>query len=124
MHLYATRVFKRGVIAARGPRGPVSMNAGTRQSGQKLRATAALMLGLIAGVPSGLAQQAATPDPPQNKAASTLPSAPTPTPTQPLDLRQSKRDFSARRMPAGLALGNVYAHADSRGQFHQLRAAI
>ena len=102
MHLYATRVFKRGVVAARGPRGPFSMNGSTRQPGQKLRATAALMMGLMAGVPSGWAQESAAPNPPQNKAASALPSAPTPTPTQPLDLRQSKRDFSA---PAHSMLG-------------------
>ena len=88
MHLDGTRVFKRGVIAAQGS--------------QKLRSVAALMLGLIAGMPSGLAQEQANPNPPQNKVASALPSAPTPTPTQPLDLRQTKRDFS---QPAHSILG-------------------
>jgi outer membrane protein len=80
MHLYGTRVSRRREMAA--------------QAGQKLRATAALMLGLIAGAPSGLAQQGANPAPPQNQAASSLPSAPAPTPTEPLDLRQTQRDFS------------------------------
>jgi len=85
MHLYGIRVSKRPAIAAQ---------AGVKaHTGQKLRATAALMLGLLAGTPSGFAQEAA-PAPPQNKAASNLPSAPTPTPTEPLDLRQSQRDFS------------------------------
>ena len=65
-----------------------------RQAGQNLRATAALMLGLVAGTPSGFAQQAGTPAPPQNSSASNLPSAPTPTPTEPFNLRQTQRDFS------------------------------
>jgi outer membrane protein TolC len=67
---------------------------------QKLRATAALMLGLIAGTPSGFAQQASPA--PQNQTASALPSAPVPTPTQPADLRQTQRDFS---IPAHGMLG-------------------
>jgi outer membrane protein TolC len=68
---------------------------------QKLRATAALMLGLIAGTPSGFAQQA-TPAPAQNASSSALPSAPAPTPTEPLNLRQATRDFS---VPAHGMLG-------------------
>src|SRR4051812_47133916 len=80
MHLYGIRVFERPTIRA--------------QAGQKLRATAALMLGLIAGMPSGFAQQEANPARPQIRDASTLPSAPTPTPTEPFDLRQTQRDFS------------------------------
>ncbi len=80
MHLYGTRVFVRPMSGV--------------QTGRKLRATAALMLGLVAGTPWGYAQQAATPAPPQSAAASNLPSAPTPTPTEPLDLRQTQRDFS------------------------------
>jgi len=60
------------------------------------------MLGLAAGTPTGFAQQAATPAPQQNSAASNLPSEPTPTPTEPLDLRQTKRDFSR---PAHSMLG-------------------
>ena len=80
MHLYGIRVSRRREMAA--------------QAGQKLRATAALMLGLIAGTPSGFAQQEANPAPPQTHSASSLPSAPAPTPTEPLDLRQTQRDFS------------------------------
>ena len=89
MHLYGIRVFERPSIVAR--------TAGIEVRGQaghgRLRAVAALMLGLVAGVPSGLAQQA-TPEPPQSKAASNLPSAPPPIATEPLDLRQTQRDFS------------------------------
>src|SRR3974390_3191441 len=66
------------------------------------------MLGLMAGMPSGFAQQpapAAAQDQPstKNKDASNLPSAPTPAPTEPLSLRQTERDFSR---PAGPLLGN------------------
>ena len=89
MHLYGTRVSMR--------RKTVGLQAPTSQ---KLRATAALMLGLIAGTPSGFAQQASPA--PQNQTASALPSAPVPTPTQPADLRQTQRDFS---IPAHGMLG-------------------
>ncbi|HUB30234.1 MAG TPA: TolC family protein [Terracidiphilus sp.] len=59
------------------------------------------MLTLIAGINSGYGQQ--TPTESTNKAASTLPSAPVPTQTEPLFLRQSARDFSK---PAGRLLGD------------------
>ncbi len=91
MHLYGTRVFERTVRGQAGTRGVA-----------KLRAVAALALGLMAGMPSGLAQEA-TPTAPQNKAASSLPSAPAPVPTEPLDLRQTQRNFSN---PAGGLTGN------------------
>jgi outer membrane protein len=91
MHLYRTRVFERRFAGA--------------QRAQKLRATAALMLGLLAGTPSGFAQQDGNPAPPQNKSASNLPSAPSPTPTEPLDLRQTKQDFSR---PAHSILGTPW----------------
>ena len=77
MHLLGTRVFK-------------------RQAAGKLRATAALMLGLMAGMPSGFAQQQTAA--PSDKQASTLPAAPTPTVTEPLYLRPSQRDFT---LPGG-----------------------
>jgi len=106
MHLYGTRVFERPTIAAhtaRGPRGQVFVRGVEvrGQAGQKLRATAALMLGLMAGMPSGFAQQptATTPD----KQASNLPPAPAPASTEPLNLRTSARDYSR---PAGRLLGN------------------
>ncbi len=112
MHLYSTRVFERPAIAARTVRGPqgqafvrgvkVRGPRGGKAAGQKLRAAAVLTLGLIAGIPSGFAQQEVNPAPPQNKTASSLPSAPTPTPTEPLDLRQTQRDFSR---PAHSMLG-------------------
>jgi outer membrane protein TolC len=78
--------------------------AGRGQAGKRLRAVAAVMLTLAAGMPSGFAQQALgagakTAD----KAASALPSAPAPVLTQPLDLRSSQRDFSR---PAGRLLGD------------------
>lgn len=98
MHLYSLRVFGRPTFTEGAPRIVIR----GRQTGQKLRATAALMLGLIAGTPSGFAQQDAAPVPPQNKAASNLPSAPAPIPTEPLNLRQTPRDFSR---PAHSILG-------------------
>jgi outer membrane protein TolC len=66
-----------------------------------LRAFAATFLTLAACVPSGYAQQAPTAT--TNKAASELPSAPVPTQTEPLTLRQSARDFSK---PAGRLAGD------------------
>ncbi|MGB8259357.1 MAG: TolC family protein [Terracidiphilus sp.] len=72
---------------------------GRGHAGSRLRAVAALMLGLTAGMPSGFGQQAAPPD----KAASELPQAPTPVLTEPLKLRPSARDFA---IPAGRLRGN------------------
>jgi len=71
------------------------------QAGNRLRAIAACVLTLAAGVPSGWAQQTAPVT--TDKAASELPSAPVPTPTEPLGLRDSQRDFSR---PAGKLFGN------------------
>lgn len=88
MHLFGISVFEQQEKTARTISG---------QAGKQLRAVAAVMLTLTAGVPSGLAQQA--PD----KAASALPAAPAPAPTQPLDLRSTQRDFSK---PAGHFLRN------------------
>jgi outer membrane protein TolC len=89
MQLFGRRVFEQQV-AVRPRRG---------QAGSKLRAVAAVMLALTAGVPGSFAQQITAPD----KAASELPAAPSPTLTEPLDLRPSSRDFS---QPAGRFLGN------------------
>ncbi|HEY3706029.1 MAG TPA: TolC family protein [Terracidiphilus sp.] len=58
-----------------------------------LRATAALMLALITGVPSGFAQQATT-NLPQPKQSSGLPAAPEPLATSPASLRQTQHDYS------------------------------
>ena len=134
MHLYSTRVFERQSVSARTVRGPRETGVPCKRSllagvegrvlvrgvevrglegrgmrgAARLRAAAALMLGLMAGMPSGFAQQpapAAAQDQPgtKNKDASNLPSAPTPAPTEPLSLRQTERDFSR---PSGPLLGN------------------
>jgi len=88
MHLYGRRVFEEQKMSERGARG---------HSGTRLRAVAAAMLTLMAGLPPGFAQQQAalgagqkTPE----KAASELPATPAPVLTEPLDLRPSARDFS------------------------------
>jgi outer membrane protein len=79
------------------------------QSGKRLRALAAVMLTLAAGVPSGFAQQAEQQPSQQvtatsnDKAASDLPSEPAPTATQPANLRQSERNFTR---PAVRFFGN------------------
>jgi outer membrane protein len=82
------------------------------QSGQRLRALAAIMLAITAGMPAGLAQQAQqtgqvtlqgagakSPD----KAASELPTAPAPVPTEPIELRPTERNFAK---PAGRLFAN------------------
>src|ERR1035438_3818675 len=96
MHLFGISVFQQQDRPARSISG---------QAGKQLRAVAAVMLTLTAGVPSSLAQQTPqqTPGARQEKAASGLPSAPEPTPTQPLDLRSTQRNFS---QPAGRFKGN------------------
>jgi outer membrane protein len=92
MHLYGTGVFKRRSVSARVVRG---------QAGHRLRAIAAVMLGLSAGAHSGFAQQAAATTP--DKQASNLPAAPATVLTEPLNLRPSARDFSK---PAASLMGN------------------
>src|SRR5208282_2937464 len=60
----------------------------------RLRAIAAILLTLAAATPPGYAQQAGTAAAPPDKAASNLPVAPVPIPTQPIPLRTSDRDYS------------------------------
>jgi outer membrane protein TolC len=87
MHLYGIRVFEQQETPAR---------KGGGQAGMRLRAIAAVMLTLTAGVPPGFGQQAvvgAGQKSPE-KAASDLPATPAPVLTQPLNLRTSARDFS------------------------------
>ena len=93
MQLFGIRVFDQQDVTALQPKG---------QAGRRLRALAAAMLTLAAGVPSGFAQQTV----PQatDKAASNLPAAPAPVLTQPLNLRQSERNFS---QPNGHFMGDV-----------------
>jgi len=97
MQSFGTRVFDfenetAGVSLAKTGRG---------QAGKKLRAVAAVLLTLAAGAPSGYAQQGTVQTP--TKPASDLPSEPAPVLTQPLNLRQSARDYSK---PAGSWLRN------------------
>jgi outer membrane protein len=95
MQLYGTRVFEQEKQGE-----PIRLEkSGRGQSGKRLRALATVMLTLAAGVPSGFAQQVATPD----KSASDLPAAPAPILTEPLDLRATARDFSK---PAAGLRGN------------------
>ena len=100
MQSFAIRMFEDQNLTARPEK---------RRPAGRLRAVAAVMLTLAGGVPSGWAQQA-----PQqaaqtvtqtsgDKAASALPAAPAPLQTQPLNLRQSERDYTK---PAGRILGN------------------
>jgi len=98
MHLYGTRVFEDVEMTARKVRGG---------AGKRLRAVAAVMLTLTAGVPPGFSQQSvqgAGAKKPE-KAASDLPGAPVPVLTQPLDLRPSARDFSK---PSHRLIGNPF----------------
>lgn len=92
MHLFGERVFDRQDATTRRGRG---------YAGNRLRAAAATMLTLVTCLPGGWAQQ--TPTQSTNKAASDLPAAPVPVQTEPLNLRQSARDFSK---PFGPMLGN------------------
>jgi len=95
MHLFGTSVFEQQRETAHKVGG---------QAGNRLRALAAVVLTLAAGVPSGFSQQtpgagAKSPE----KAASELPAAPAPVLTEPLNLRTSERDYSR---PAARLVGN------------------
>ena len=83
MHLYGSGVFERGK----------NESTGGTFNGMRLRAVAAVVLTLGAVVPQGFAQQPANTETPKDQ-TSGLPAAPTPTPTEPLLLRQSPRSFS------------------------------
>jgi len=93
MHLFGKSVFEKQDVEASGRK--------SQPAGNRLRAVAALMLALMTALPSGFAQQAAATV--SDKAASELPAAPAPAQTEPLNLRQSSRDFS---VPSGTLLGN------------------
>jgi outer membrane protein TolC len=94
MQLFGKRIFEQQEKTVRKVHG---------EAGSRLRAVAAVMLTLAAGSPSGFSQQIGAGATAAEKAASDLPVEPVPVLTQPLDLRQSKRDFSK---PAGGFLGN------------------
>lgn len=85
MQLFGTRVFDQQDETAGKIRG---------QAGKRLRAVAAVMLTLTAGVPSGFAQQAAEPAQSADKTMADLPGAPAPNYTEPVNMRPSLRDFS------------------------------
>ncbi len=90
MHLFGIRVFEQEQDqSARVMRGV----SGRGQAGSRLRAIAAVVLTMASCMPSGFAQTPAGTKGP-DKAASDLPAAPTPTPTEPFSLRPSQRDFS------------------------------
>ena len=97
MHLDGISVFEQQDETVRSRRD----HAGRGQAGKRLRAVAAVMLTMVAGVPSGFAQQTAPAE--TDKAASDLPAAPAPVLTEPFSLRPSLRDFS---QPSGRFLGN------------------
>ena len=96
MHLYrnleATQEKSKQMENAGEPRG-----ASRSSDKGRLRAAAVVLLGLMAGMPPGFAQQAAPK--PGDKVLNDLPAEPVPVPTQPLYLRPSARDFSKPYAP-------------------------
>ncbi len=122
MQSFDIRVFEDQDLTAR---------QGKRRPAGRLRALAAVMLTLAGGVPSGFAQQAAQ-QPTQtvtqtsgDKAASPLPAAPAPLETQPLNMRQSERDYS-KPCRAGLGQSNqdVQRNIDSQGELCEFGASV
>jgi len=88
MHLYGIRVFKQEQdVSSRGI-------AGRGRANGRLRALAATMLTMASCMPSGWAQQTPAGTTGPDKAASDLPAAPAPIPTEPFSLNRSARDFS------------------------------
>ena len=105
MHLFRTSVFEQNQTA-RGIQGQAKLqNSGHSSTGRNLRAVAAVLLTLAAGMPSGFSQQPQAAPAATDKAASDLPAAPAPVLTEPLDLRTSSRDFSK---PAARILTNPF----------------
>ena len=107
MHLFGTGVFDKKQTARGIPRGiqghaKLEINAHSR-AGRNLRAVAAVLLTLGAGMPQGFSQQAAAHPTGTDPAASDLPASPSPVLTEPLSLRPTARDFSK---PSARLLGN------------------
>ncbi len=103
MHLFGTGVFKKQQNA-RGTQGKVKLEMSDHfRTSSNLRAVAALVLTLAAGMPQGFSQQAGSAPTSTDKAASDLPASPAPILTQPLDLRTSARDYSK---PFARLIGN------------------
>ncbi len=82
---------------------PKTGRRGQGPAAGRLRAVAAILLTLAATTPPGYAQQAGAGATQPDKAASDLPVAPVPVPTQPIPLRTSGRDYSKA---FGTYLGN------------------
>ena len=97
MQSFGIRVFEQQDETA----GIKLAKTGRGEAGKQLRALAAVMLTLAAGVPSGFAQQGTVATP--TKSASDLPTEPAPVQTEPLNLRATQRDFSK---PAAGLFGN------------------
>jgi outer membrane protein TolC len=91
MHLCNIRVFEleQDEIAF-----SVKKTAKPSNSGNKLRALAAVMLTVASCMPSGIAQETPAGTKGPDPSASTLPAAPAPIPTEPFALNRSARDFS------------------------------
>jgi outer membrane protein len=105
MHLYGIHVTTKKkmdtVSAVRNGVSSRGRSSASRSSAGRLRAVAVVLLGMASGMPPMFAQQAA----PQagDQVFKDLPAAPAPTPTEPLYLRTSPRDFSK---PFGPLWGN------------------
>ncbi len=94
MHFCRSRVSDGERSAAGSEREGTKQNArARRQTGERLRAVAGVLLTLAATMP-GYSQQGGAGSKGPDKAASQLPAAPTPMPTQPYPLRTSSRDYS------------------------------
>jgi outer membrane protein len=95
MRFLRTGVLLEGQSAAGGERRGTKRTEKTKgREGERLRAVAAVLLTLAATMPGGYAQQASAGSKGPDKAASQLPPAPTPAPTQPYPLKISGRDYS------------------------------
>jgi outer membrane protein len=94
MHFSRKAVYELKQQSCESQQGQDRRDKKRQHYGEKLRAVAAVLLTLTTGLPSGFAQQYGAGSNGPDKAASELPTAPTPTPTQPIPLRTSSRDYS------------------------------
>jgi outer membrane protein len=109
MHFFRKAVFEQERTRDRAEAASSRREKRSEPAGGRLRAVAAIALTLSACMPQGFAQQQNAPTQygagsnGPDKAASNLPTAPVPAPTQPSPLRTSSRDFSR---PFGSWIGN------------------
>ena len=95
MHSLRISVCDRQRETTGGTEKTTKQNSGSRrQAGQRLRSLAAVLLTLSACMPPGFAQQNGAGSNAPDKAASNLPVAPAPIPTEPIPLRTTGRDYS------------------------------